>query len=470
MRARTPSDEADRRLDPSAIAVWVAEGAGRAALPLVVLLFAGDRSGGVFVAVLVGLVVLGSVLRYLRFSYRLKDDALIVQGGVLQTWRRTIPFSRVQSVDVVQKLRHRAFGVVELRVEAAGGRETEGALVALRPEEAERIRSRLLARTGVPARPDTSMAPLAQLGPAMLLLAGVTGGRVAVVAVLLGYGQELVSEETASRFFERVEDPGGLLALLGIVAVFLAVSVVISIVATVLVHWGFTVMREGDRLVITRGLLERRRAIVPLGRLQAIRVDENLVRLAFGLASLTAITAGQARPSQEEQETNLLLPVAHRRQALSVASALLGADVEALVGGVDRPPTRALVPRLLAGAILGVAVAAIGLAVAGRAGWLAVLAVPVCLALAVASWRMLGTSIEPRYAVMRSGVLVRRTLLVPVVNRQHLSVTVSPVQRLLGLATLRVAIPRAVGRAVHLPRDRAAAGFALLSRPTSTDT
>jgi putative membrane protein len=463
LRAQTPSDpSAARRLDPAAIPVWILEGAGRALVPFLFVLLAGGDAAWIF-AVLLVFGIAGSFVRYQRFSYRLDEGALVVQGGLLQTWRRTIPYARIQTVDVVQKPRHRIFGVVELRIEAAGGTQTEANLSALRPDEAERIRGRLLARTGVPPRPDTETPPLAHLGPRMLLLAGVTGGRVAVLAVLLGYAQEFLSEDTVLRWFERIRDAGGVVAIVAVVAAFLAISIVISVVATIFVYWDFTVRREGDRLVITRGLFERRRAIVPLARLQAIRLDENLVRMAFGLASLTAINAGHARPSQDDKETSLLLPVASRKQALAVASALLDLDAGGLVGSLRRPPGRALIPRLVVGLALGLVVGVAGFALAGQPGVIAFAAVPVGAALAVGSWRMLGASIDRETYVVRTGVLVRRTLLVPVEKKQHLSLTVSPVQRALSLATLRVAIPRAVGRAVHLPRERAEAGYALLS-------
>ena len=58
---------------------------------------------------------------------------------------RALPFACIQSVDVVQKLRHRILGVVELRIETAGGSSTEASLVALTPEEAGRLRPMLLA-------------------------------------------------------------------------------------------------------------------------------------------------------------------------------------------------------------------------------------------------------------------------------------------------------------------------------------
>lgn len=99
----------------------------------------------------------------------------------------------------------------------------------------------------------------------------------------------------------------------------------------------------------------------------------------------------------------------------------------------------------------------------GAAGALAFLVVPVGALLGLVSWRALGHSIDARHAVLRSGVLVRRTLFVPLANLQHLALTSTPVQLVLGLATVKVAIPRAWGRATDLARDRAAERFDLLA-------
>ena len=463
MQAPTPSDDpgAAKRLDPAAVGVWIADIVGRFAFPIVVILFFGGQSARVFY-VLLAIGIAASVVRYLRFRYRLEPNALVVEGGVLQTWRRVIPFTRIQSVDVVEKLRHRLFGVVELRIEAAGGRETEAALVALKPDEAERVRARLLAHTGAPPRPDVVVPPLIKLQPRMLLLSGVTGGRVAVLAVLLGYGLDLVSEETAVRLLSRLGG-AGLGRIVLIVAAFVAVAVVISIVATLFVYWDFTIVREGERLTITRGLLEKRRAVVPLSRLQAIRMEENLVRWVLGLASLRAISAGRPRQAQDEQETSVLLPVGSRRVAVALMGSLLDVPAEQLLSRLERPPARAIVPRVVGAVVVGTAIGVVATVATGRAGAIAFAAVPIALALAVVSWRSLGATFEPRVAVVRSGMFVRRTLVMPVGNLQHLSLTVSPPQRPLGLATLRLSIPRAVGRALHLPNAVAARRFAELS-------
>ncbi len=453
-----------RRLHPAAIAVWVVEGVGGFGLGAIPLILVNRRWAMILLAVL-GFGVVSAVVRYLRFFYTVEADTIVLEGGFLNRWRRVIPLPRIQSVDVVQKLRHRALGVVELRIEAAGGTQTEGALVALAPDEAERLRGVLVAGSEAPPRPDMESPPLARLGPGMLLVAGITGGRVAVIAALLGYVQELLPDRIIRDSIERLErlSGGGLMLIVGIVVTFLVLSLAISIAATIVVYWDFTLRREGNRLVVTRGLLEKRRAVVPLSRLQAVRMEENLVRLVFGMASLRAVNAGVAGRSDEEQQTSMLLPVATRAQALAVTAQLLGKTQEELGVALEPSPTRALIRRIGWALVPGI------LTVIG--GWL--FSTPVALVgvgllllgavLGFASWRSLGHVIDGDMAVTRGGALVRRTAFVPLANLQHLALSVSPLQRLLALGTVRMHIPRAVAAAIDVSQNRAEQRFTFLT-------
>jgi putative membrane protein len=450
----------DRRLHPAAIAVWSVEFVSRVGLGFVPLLVTGRWGRAIALALIVAAIV-SSGIRVLRFRYRLDGSTLVVQGGLLWRWRRVLPVDRIQSVDVVQRLVHRWFGVVELRVEVVGGRQTEAALVAVKPDEADALRAALLSggreAAGAPA-------PLVRLGAGSLLLAGVTGGRVAVFAVLLGYLQELLPEDVVESVFERFGQAGlaGLASLLLGAALFLLVSLVISIVATMVVYWDFTISRDGNRLVITRGLLQKRRAVIPIRRVQAVRLEENLVRRAFGLGTLTAALAGYAGQQDEQQQSGMLLPIAGRDVALAVASELLAAPAEVLSSHLRPAPSRALARRLGYAALAGLAAGVAGIIVFEATGALGFLALPAAGALAFLSWRTLGHTVAGGHAVTRSGVLVRRTTFTALQNIQHLVLSASPTQRLFRLATVRLGVSRARPEAVDLDEGQAEERFELL--------
>jgi putative membrane protein len=412
-------------------------------LPIAFFLLIGRGAGSIgFVAFVAGVGLAAAAVRWSRFWYRLDERALHLRGGLLQRWERTIQLPRIQSVDVVQKLTHRAFGVVELRIEVVGGQSTEAPLVALTPDEATRLRALLmsdLAEEGEPSAP-----PLVRMSPRDLLVAGLTGGRVAVVAAIAGWAFQLLPEDTLVVNVDRLAgaDRSDLETALLVVGVLLVASILISLVTTVVVYWGFTARRSGDRLVITRGLLQTRRSVIPVGRIQAIRLEENLIRRAFGLASVRVLTAGYGRDSGDQQQASVLVPVAARQRCLEVAAAVLGPS-GLRVGGLRPAPTAALVRRLTLASILGVAAIALGFALPDGAQPATFPVLPLAIGFGYLSWRGLGHAVLPHHVVARSGALQRRTTVAARTNVQHLILQRSPTQRPFGLASLTIAIPKA---------------------------
>lgn len=443
----------DRRLSAAAIVVWAVDSAGRVALAAIPLLALGTQ-GRIYLVAGALVVLVGPVVRWLRFTYRITGDLLVVQGGVISRYRREIPIARIQSVNVVEKLRHRMLDVVELRIETIGGGESEASLVALDPDEAERVRVACL--RGAQRVATEEQPPLIQLTARDLLLAGVTGGRVAVIALLLGYLEQVLPDDQLTGLIEEVGGLGALVVLV-LIGAFLAVSLIVSVIATVLVYWDFTVRVEDDRLVITRGLFERRRALVPLARLQAVQMHENLIRRAFGLASLTAVVAGYAGKKEEQKETSMLLPIARRGRAVQLGNEILGADE--MGARLNRAPRAALYKRLVYAGLLSAVAAAAGAAAFGPFGALAASVVVPASLLALAAWQALGHAFQPTQVVVRSGAFVRRTTTVPVAHVQNLSLTASPLQHPYGLATVRLGIPKGTPRAIDLEREQAESSF-----------
>lgn len=459
MRPPQASEEALRRLPPAGFVMLLADGFRAAILPSLPV-FATGRVGFVLAAFLL-FSVGGALVYFVRFRYALTGDTMLVQGGMLFRWRRVIPVARVQSVEVVQKLRHRLLGVVELRIEAIGGARTEATIVALPPEEAEHIRSALLHGS----RPEdeetaTEEPPLAQLAPRDLVVFGATGGRVAILSVLLGNLFQFRPRGVIEEYGETLEGtPAETLALLvgGLVVGVVVVSVLISIAATVFVFWGFTLRRDGDRLMVTRGLLERRRYVVPLWRVQTVELRENLIRRAFGLASLTVRVAGQAGSSADVSRSSILLPLGSRSEVIGVAERALGAHLDE--PALEPAPRAALFRRLTIGVLLLAPATGVAAGIAGRWGLLALLAAPIVGGYCFASWRALGYAAAPGYALVRWGALERKTVLVRMRNIQAPHLSISPLQRPFGLASLDLPPARGEATARDLPIPRARVAF-----------
>ena len=425
------------RLHPAAIGVWSIAALGPGAF----LLFAGGPSP-VLPAAFVGLSALAGVVKYLRFTWQVEGTTLVIEQGLLERRRRVIPFDRIQSVEVVRGLRHRLFGVVELRVETVGGSVAEGRLDALEPALARHVRAVLLRQELTPDAAGTDGEVLARVAPGQIVLAGVTGARIGVAAALFGLGQDLIGDRVVQMLPSL--DPRDDLSLAAIVVgVVIVGAFALSILMTLITYWDFELSRTEDNLRIRRGLLEQRTDTIPTGRIQAVWVEENLVRRLLGLAAVRGIIAGRSG-GQDAQVSGVLLPIAPRAEALRVMQEVLGVPGAAAVT-LQPMPAAARTKRVVRAAVATAVLTTIATSVMGARGLVALTAALPFLLLAGASYRALGWAQTGDVVVARAGLLVRRTAWTRPRQLQSVGLHQTPFQRRVGLATLSVHVARNKG-------------------------
>jgi putative membrane protein len=288
-----------------------------------------------------------------------------------------------------------------------------------------------------------------------LLVTALTAPQIGVILPIVGglaaAGDDLLSRQSGERLLDRLPSEAGGIAL--VVAALAGAAFLLSFLGAIVAFSGFVLVRDGDRLRIRRGLLQRRAASIPLARVHAIDVVESLLRRPFGLATLRVETAGYRSEPAAAQTLVPLLRVASARTLLEEFVPGLAAET----GPLQRPPTRArrryaLLPAL-AGALVGGAVTAIWPWV-----W------PVLPALVVLGgvegllrWRAAGWRLDGARIVIRQRLFARRTLLARVDRLQEHELSVSPFQRRARLASFELAVGSGrTGRLSHL--DRAVAG------------
>jgi putative membrane protein len=288
-----------------------------------------------------------------------------------------------------------------------------------------------------------------------VVLAGITGSRAAAALVVLGPLTQVtdwfpgLSDWLLARFDPEAVAPTTPAAFLFAAVAAVVVWLGLAAGSSVVTDYGFTLARVGDDLVVRRGLLERREAVLPLARLQVVRIDESLLRRALGLASIRIQSAGRTGGG-DQTASRLAVPILQRIEVNRVLGELLPGA--APIPGLRVPPPaarrRALTRSLLRTAAV-VAMIALPLwllsaqDVLSVPPTLALVALPL-LALAVvaglAAYRNLGHAASAGFLYARAGVAVRVIAVVPVAKAQSGSVRSSPFQRRAGLATLHVDI------------------------------
>jgi putative membrane protein len=437
---REPPPSRPRRLHPAGMLFLLARQL-RAMWPLAILLLARRNAVVLAIAGVVLLVLLvTTVLQWLRHTYTLDGQVLRIEQGVLGRRRRLVPLDRLQQVSLVQRLLHRLLGVVRLRLETAGGAgEPEVDLDVIGLGEATRLRAALLAGKaasagGVAAQPATAPPErvLVRLSAAQVALAGITGTRAAAILAVLASASQYLDDLPGS-LVERF-NPGWELPTVGPSVILLAVLAGVlvwfglAVASSVLTDYGFTLVRTTEELVTRRGLLDRRESTVPLGRVQVVWIDEPVVRRALGFASLRVQSAGQGGGDR------VRVPILPKAKVDRVLAELLpsAAPLPPLLAPPRAARRRAVVRRVLPVTVLVAAASA----VLWPWGAGAVPLIPLSVAAGVAAYRSLGHALSGGHLVARRGWLLRTTAVVPVAKTQSARVTSTPFQRLAGLASL----------------------------------
>lgn len=433
------------------------------AFPLLLALFAGrdsDRGQLLFVIpVVLGTVV--GVLKWWRFTYAFDGRRLVIDEGVLTRKQRVVPIDRIQQVEMMSKLRHRLLGVTVLRVDtASGGGAAEVDLSVVAIAEAARLRAAMLPETtrgqvasfregslvdtaDQPAQ-NRPVAPLVQLGLAPLALAGMTGSELAVMFTIIFWFLQFADDLPESFLSNLADDltaPSSLggfaLAALALLAAWFGLAAA----ASILKSYGFAMWRTGDDLRVSRGLFDRREGSMPLQRLQAVRVQQAVVRRALGLVEVVLQSAGSSTTRGSSSLLRIDVPILERTSVRSLLAQLLpSAPTDELRAHPRAARRRAIVRRLVPAVILAGPAA---LLLSRTMPWFAV-AVIVAVALALVAvagelaYRGLGHAWADGLVVARAGGVARETVIVAGAKAQSTRVRTTPFQRRAGLATLYV--------------------------------
>ncbi|MFC0296644.1 PH domain-containing protein [Geobacillus jurassicus] len=331
-----------RRLHPIAIVAGVGKELKNMLLPLLVIVVAGSGSDFSWGDLIVPFIALGytmvmGVLSWVRFTYHWDEDTLQVEEGVFVRKKRAIPFERIQGISLTEGVWQRLVGAVHVRIETAGNvlGEAEVTLAAVSREDVRRLQrciEQAKERAGSLTEPE-DLADWQQLLPSLFTLsmkevwfAAITsGGALGVVAAVMAFLSQLgdlVPYEALFRNIQATWNGYGRWCI-GIVSLFaLLIAYGVAIVQNMVRFASFTVRKQGDTIVITRGLIERKAVSIRVDRVQGVVIRENWLRRLFGYATVSLIHAGGALDDGKQGDV-VLCPLVKKERIAPIARACL---------------------------------------------------------------------------------------------------------------------------------------------------
>jgi putative membrane protein len=284
-------------------------------------------------------IVLAGVVSWLVTRWRIEDDDLRIETGLLRRQSLRFPLAQVQAIDVVRPGLARLFRVAELRLRMAGASGATARLAYVAEHEVEPLRDQLLALArGARAEeaPPLVAADAPVAAPEHVLATVGTGPLVAsvllenwwlvaiLVALLAGFA---VSPHTVARGLAG----GGFIW---------AISMATFVWRRFNQQYRLTVAEGPDGLHLRGGLVALTAELIRPGRVQAVRLVEPALWRPLGWCRLEVDVAGRQRRKGEGEaqrsELRTLLPVANRAMGLELVDRLLPDRPREL----SRPPRR----------------------------------------------------------------------------------------------------------------------------------
>ncbi len=422
-------------------------------------------------------------LYWQRYTFQVVDNELHLNQGIIFRKQRTIPRERIQAIDFVEGVLHRVFGLVAVRVQTAGGSEPGFSLIGISRADADALRQELELRPSqvqeVAATdadldseevPETTSAepaaePIRAISTRQLLIAAATSGGIGIALPIIASGMSVLNNmmpeidlfDLATRLF------GGV-SWWSIALFVLLAAWILSFAGTILAHAGFTIRRSDDNLLIERGLIEKRRATVPLNRIQAIRVIDGVLRQPFGYAMVKVESAGYG---DSAGESSVLFPFIRKSEVDQFLERTVP-EFAWMPASYEKPPRRAIRRYITRKVLLGLGLSAIAIALLYPLGLWALATLPLFAAHGYLCYRDAGWAVSNGTLVMRYRSLARSTAIIPKRRIQSSDVSQSILQRRASLGNISATVASGVSGAtfsvIHLEKGVADQLFAWTGR------
>jgi putative membrane protein len=411
-----------KRLHPISAVISCIKQIKELIIPFLVFVVFGSKNGIfqlIISAVIIVLVLVIGILTWLRYTYRLEDGELRIEYGVFVRKKRYIPFERIQSLDLSEGILQRPFGLVKVKVETAGsGGEAEAVLTAISKEEAKMIQQTLsAAKESVRQSQDERLEEekpkeniLYQITPKeLLVLASTSGGVGVVISAVIAFIFQFEEIIPYERVFSGLEQfiSSGVVAVSIIVFIGFLLAWAVALISTMFKYAGFTVKKTEDDLIITRGLLEKRQLTIPLYRIQAIRISENLIRQPFGLSTVYLESAGGSVTDAESSRV-MILPIVKKKLIADILAPYL-TDFN-LEPTIYPAPSRALKRYVFRGLIVVLPIVIVPIIFLRPWGYLSLLLIVVSVLLSYYNHKDAGWDINKQQLTLRYRTIIRNTI------------------------------------------------------------
>lgn len=330
------------------------------------------------VVILFSVTLLSIPVKWYTRTYKLKDTSIQITRNFITTTKQTVPYSKVQHVRRKTYWFHRFFDVTSISLETSiQGEESSILFPVIKKEEANTIEAKIqmkkwetddieegaelekvsednviqmdgevVKESSDSVEADDTTTKSVHFTPEKkdVLKASVASlsflAAIPLVGSLVSKLDDLKLEEEVTGFLSFILESTWIVTVAAIL--FVLISVVIGMVSTVMKYGKYEVASNDEKVIVTKGVMEEDYFSIEKRKVQAVLIEQSLMKRLLGLASLKLVYAGG---SAEDSEVSSLYPFLPVRRAYSLVEEIL--PEYRLSEQMEKLPTKALSIRLL---------------------------------------------------------------------------------------------------------------------------
>ncbi|MGD6834261.1 PH domain-containing protein [Sutcliffiella halmapala] len=300
------------------------------------------------------LTTISILLKWLLHRYELQPSSIVVKEGIFVKKQRTVALERIQNHHSKTTFVHRWFNLTSLTLETGtSGEDAAITFPVITILEKDRILSLLveekepseMADGGIQLEKKTRTVHFRSTKKDLFKASFTSMSFLAIFPLLSAVYFNLADffdiEDSAENALDYLIGHWWMLFVLFVIAMLL--SVAIGFIKTVIKYGNYEISDDEERIYIEKGVGSSSSFSIQKHKVQAVVVEQSILKRLLGLASIKLISVGSAEG--EEKDTSSLYPFMPKHEAYELLHTLLpGYPIEE---NMQRFPVKVLLLKLI---------------------------------------------------------------------------------------------------------------------------
>lgn len=247
--------------------------------------------------------VIYSILSYNKKTYRVDDEYFYYNYGIVFKKNIKLPISSILGVDVSESIHQRMFKLQKLSVDRGLSEDSEDINLVMKKREAMVWREKLLKYKDI----DESLNYSENLPYNMkfidvvkfsLIKSQLDGALIALVGIIY------IKQNFEKQFSDTIDMYNAMynkyFVLLFLLVIFILISKTISIFTCINKYYNFTVVKNGEKIEISRGLLIKQTSSIDTSKICAVKTRQNAFQKRANTSTVIVLTGGFSDGDNEE--------------------------------------------------------------------------------------------------------------------------------------------------------------------------